>query len=66
MYIKTISKACPLCKSDVKGNQKLRYLCKECNITYKLNQLLNQKITKIKTTNPKLNWLEKNKKEKTN
>ena len=66
MYIKTINNACQLCNSGVKGNNKIRYLCKECNVSYKYSDLKNKQITKITTNNPKLNWLEKNKTEKTN
>ncbi|MGV8141527.1 MAG: hypothetical protein ACP5NW_03755 [Candidatus Woesearchaeota archaeon] len=38
--IETIEKACPICHSDVKGNDAYLYFCKRCNILYKKEELV--------------------------
>lgn len=30
----TIANGCPICKSDVKGNDNARYFCKACNMLF--------------------------------
>jgi hypothetical protein len=38
--IEVIEKACPICHSDVKGNDAYLYFCKTCNILYKKEDLV--------------------------
>jgi len=37
--IETIDKACPVCKSDVKGDDTYLFYCKKCNILFKRDEL---------------------------
>ena len=37
--IETIKAGCPICHSDVKGNEIYDYLCKNCNILFKKKHL---------------------------
>ena len=37
--IETIASACPICKSDVKGDDVYLYFCQNCNILFKKNEL---------------------------
>ncbi|MCX6709678.1 MAG: hypothetical protein NTV63_01845 [Candidatus Woesearchaeota archaeon] len=34
-----VEKACPVCGSDVKGNEKMRFYCKRCNILFERGEL---------------------------
>ncbi|MDO8740856.1 MAG: hypothetical protein Q7J54_04780 [Candidatus Woesearchaeota archaeon] len=34
--VKVMEKACPLCGSDIKGNEKILYYCKRCNLLFKI------------------------------
>lgn len=42
--IETIEKACPICHSDVKGNDTYLYFCKQCNILFKKEDLVLNKV----------------------
>lgn len=35
MNVETIPKGCPICYSDVKGNDKYLFYCKSCNVLYR-------------------------------
>ncbi len=37
--IETIDKACPICKSDVKGDDTYLFYCKKCNILFRREEL---------------------------
>lgn len=37
--IETIDKACPVCKSDVKGDDTYLFYCKKCNLLFKRDEL---------------------------
>lgn len=37
--VETIDKACPVCKSDVKGDDTYLFYCKKCNILFKREEL---------------------------
>jgi hypothetical protein len=38
--IETIEKACPICYSDVKGNDTYLYFCEKCNVLFKKEELV--------------------------
>ena len=38
--IETIEKGCPICHSDVKGNDIYLYFCQKCNILFKKDDLV--------------------------
>jgi hypothetical protein len=38
--IETMQKACPICHSDVKGNDTYLYFCQHCNILFKRDDLV--------------------------
>lgn len=38
--IETVEKACPICHSDVKGNDTYLYFCQKCNILFKKEDLI--------------------------
>jgi hypothetical protein len=42
--IETVQKGCPICHSDVKGNDIYLYFCKECNILFKREDLVLDKV----------------------
>ncbi len=37
--IMTIKHACPLCSSDIKGNDSIMYYCRHCNILFRKKDL---------------------------
>lgn len=39
MDVKTIENACPLCGSDVKGNDEVLFLCRRCQVLFKRKDL---------------------------
>jgi len=38
--VETVEKGCPICHSDVKGNEVYLYFCKKCNILFKKDDLV--------------------------
>jgi len=38
--IETVEKACPICHSDVKGNDVYLYFCQKCNILFRKDDLV--------------------------
>ena len=56
--IETFEHACPICHSDVKGDETYLYFCKQCNILFRkedlvldsrvIDKVLKQKIVEVK------------------
>ena len=40
--VETIRAGCPICKTDVKGNDVYLFFCKKCNILFKREELFSE------------------------
>lgn len=57
MYVKIIRNGCPLCKGRVGGNNKIRYICVNCKISFKYSQLASKEIEEVKTDDSRIKEL---------
>lgn len=39
MRIKVVDNGCPVCSGEVRGNVKLLYFCKKCNLLFRSKEL---------------------------
>ena len=59
MYVKVIEEGCPVCKGEVRGNDRIKYLCKKCSLIFRFKELSGKKVKEIITTKKKLDWTKK-------